>query len=175
MQKNKMKTERQNRKFKRRMRLIIVLLAVLTVFAAYYTSPYSSVAEIIVSGNYYLSEETIAEASGIMIGEDKFFTSSDRSIENRLLENEFIASAEVRHERGNIISIAVSEKKLAGYVLDGDAVSLYLTDGNAVELDTDKYYLIGFCPEFNDFGSDRVSGTGGGYGCAFPGNDKRNI
>ena len=148
--KNKNKIERQNYKFKKRMTIIIFFFIIISLALLYILAPISNIKEVVVNGNYYLSDEEIIEYSQIIIDEDKYLFERNSEIRSNILENVFIEDAYVEHLKNNVITIEVKEKKLAGYVTN-DNIELYCTTGESIELSENNYNLISYCPEFTSF------------------------
>jgi cell division protein FtsQ len=148
--KNKNKLVRQNEKFKRRMILILLLFVLIISSLFYYFSDLSNINEVLINGNYYLSEQEVLELTNIDIESDKFILKSDNNLKKELLKNIYIEDANIEHLKNNVISIEIQEKKLAGYVLS-DNLKIYFTTGESIEISEEKYNLISYCPELNDF------------------------
>lgn len=153
--KNKNKLERQNKKFKRRMILISLIFLLVVSSLVYYFSDLSNINEVLINGNYYLSEQEVLELSNIDIESDKFLLQSDNNLKKELLKSIYIEDANIKHLKNNVILIEIKEKKLAGYVFS-DNLKIYFTTGESIELSDEKYSLISYCPELNDFENNAV-------------------
>jgi cell division protein FtsQ len=137
--------------------MILISLIFLLVVSSlvYYFSDLSNINEVLINGNYYLSEQEVLELSNIDIESDKFLLQSDNNLKKELLKSIYIEDANIKHLKNNVILIEIKEKKLAGYVFS-DNLKIYFTTGESIELSDEKYSLISYCPELNDFENNAV-------------------
>ncbi len=93
------------------------------------SSPRFAVRSVIVSGNHALGAQRIVDQGGAKVG-DNIFRVDTEGVEARLLENRFIATAEVTRKLPTTLEISITEREAAALVPIGDEVYLSTADGD---------------------------------------------
>jgi len=130
------------------MRLAILIGAVF-LLALYWFMPMSRVKSVVITGNSFLSTEYVSSVSRITT-DNRFYAVIPAALERRLERDPMIESAKVTLEEGNVISIAVTEKKPIGYRYDEEPVIL-LSDNTTAELKSEYLDLISEIPLITGF------------------------
>ena len=185
LKKNRLFTIRKNKKAltayekaKRFYFAFSVLFSFALVCAFYFTSDFSKIYRITVSGNEYLKSEEIIAQSGL--NEDSsFLLMLPWRAEKKIRENHLIDTAKVKRLPGRLVEIEVSEKKIVGYAPENGLNVLILEDGERVGVTRQDMYLIANAPIIQGFDEEELllltvssfgggGGGGGGGGIPFP-------
>ena len=139
-----------NEKRKRYALILSVFLSLLLIAAVYLLSPASRIYRITVEGNRYLTEEDIIEKSGLSL-QDRFLLAIPSAVEKRIEQDPLIAECKVSRLDGQLVQIAVREKKIIGYLLEeGQSVLLLETD-ERIPIGKENLYLISKAPIIEGF------------------------
>lgn len=121
-----------------------VLFCIACIITAYFLLPGNRVYALSISGNRYLNKKYIEELSGI--GNDTYFYGAvPLIIEKKLKEEPMIESCRVRLQKGNVVRIEITEKKVVGYRYYDDAYLLY-ADGSESRLKSAYLNVIAEVP-----------------------------
>ena len=109
----------------------------------------SRVSAVTVSGNRYLSSDTICSIAGVS-SDDLYYAKIPFLLEYRLKSEPLIESVDVSWKNNGIISITVNEKRPVGYRYDQQAV-LLLSDGSVIPLSGEYLDVIADVPYITGF------------------------
>lgn len=144
---------KQARKKKANRRLISYLSVffLLIGIVIYLQSPLSYVKTINITGNSFLTDEDVIELSDI-IETTNIWTVNKKKIEQNVVENEVIKSAEVKRVFPQTIDININEYKHIGYIKEEEDYYPIVGEGriitsNVKAVDGDAPLLVGFDQE----------------------------
>ncbi|WP_227395603.1 cell division protein FtsQ/DivIB [Jeotgalibacillus aurantiacus] len=107
--------QRRRKRANRRLSAVVLVFVLIILVVLYFQSPYSKIQTIQVSGNDILTDQQILETGEFAAG-DSFWTTGTESIEENLLTNELIKSAEVTKDFPRTIMINVEEFQQMAYL-----------------------------------------------------------
>ncbi len=130
---------KEKRKRKTRIQLVILLVAffILVTLILYFSSSYSKINEIEVTGNQYLSSTEIVTWSEIQ-QDDFFITLSKKRTTEQLMEHEEIKDVTIDKKFPNKLVINVEENGMVGYIKQDDTYLPVLESGMIVERSATK-------------------------------------
>lgn len=115
----------------------ILLGALVASFIFFMMSPLFNLSEIIVVGNEKIATDTIISLSQLQIGENIYKTSSTK-IENKIKQNPYIDSIEIKRNLPNKMTINIKERK-ATYMLEYASSYAYINNqGYILEISEQK-------------------------------------
>ncbi len=130
---------KERRKRKTRIQLVILLISffILITLVVYFSSSYSQVSHIEVTGNQYLSDEEITEWSEIQ-GDDFFITLSKKRVTEKIEAHEEIKNVTMDKQYPNKLVIEVEENGIIGYIKEGDVYIPVLESGLVIKKSATK-------------------------------------
>lgn len=136
--KQRIKTKKESKKksmIKEIIKWTILLGALMAAFVFFMMSPLFNVAEVCVTGNNSISEETILSLSEITIGENIYKTSKNK-ITKKIKQNAYIDRVEVKRILPNKVELQVKERT-ATYMLEYAGSFVYINNqGYILEIAT---------------------------------------
>ena len=134
MEKRKKKRTKKKKRKKRLLLWILIAIALISGLGFFAASSFFDVDNISVRGNSYYTGEQIIEIGGAVTGENIFRTDK-RSIKRLLLDDPYIAQADISYELPSTVVIRVRERKETAaclyeknyYVIDGKGFVLKVT------------------------------------------------
>ncbi len=163
LKKNRLFTIRKNKKAltayekaKRFYFAFSVLFSFALVCAFYFTSDFSKIYRITVSGNEYLKSEEIIAQSGLS-EDSSFLLMLPWRAEKKIRENHLIDTVKVKRLPGRLVEIEVSEKKIVGYAPENGLNVLILEDGERLGVTRQDMYLIANAPIIQGFDEEELS------------------
>lgn len=139
LRRRKKKILQRKRKIKRLFMSLVLIIILCAVGAALSLTVFFKIETVTVTGGSLYSEESVAEASGIKLG-DNLLRADKKSIEERLKTSlPYIGSAEIEKKLPSTVVITVEEtREVAAISYEGGYVLLSpegkVLDGNAVAL-----------------------------------------
>ncbi|MDO4198203.1 MAG: FtsQ-type POTRA domain-containing protein [Erysipelotrichaceae bacterium] len=156
-------TQRKNRrmmdsfeKSKNRLFFLALITGIIIVTAIYFSLDISRIYSVSVINNHYLDKSEILSLSGIG-KDDRYLLTLSSTVENRIKGNPFIKDCKVRHLDGNVIQIAVEEKKVIGYYNTTDGGYYILDDDSRVLMDSDNIHIISSVPCITGFTEEDIT------------------
>ncbi|GIO21879.1 cell division protein FtsQ/DivIB [Oceanobacillus sp. J11TS1] len=144
---------KQARKKKANRRLIFYLsiFFLLIAIIVYLQSPWSEIRSIEVSGNVFLTDEYIIDASGLKEGSN-IWSMNKSSVVEQIEKDSVIEKASISRDFPRTVHIDVEEKSVLGYVKEGKDNYPVLSDGqiiqkNAKDFTSNAPLMIGFNEE----------------------------
>ncbi|HEX6922614.1 MAG TPA: cell division protein FtsQ/DivIB [Bacillales bacterium] len=107
--------EQRRQKANRRMILYISVFFFLILVIVYFVSPLSHVGKVTISGNHYVANEAILNASGLS-ADPSFWDADPKSLESKIGQIKEIESVEVSRHFPNKITIQVTEYDRVAYL-----------------------------------------------------------
>ena len=129
-----------------------LFIATIILLALYYAMPVSRVKGINITGNVYLPDSYVTEASGVT-KDDIFYFKIPILIEQKVNSNPFIKDSTVTLETGNVIQIDIEEKKIVGYRYDEEPI-LLMSDNTQAPMESKFLDIISRVPLIDGFESE---------------------
>jgi cell division protein FtsQ len=120
------------RRGNRRLKMVLLLLFLVVLSVLFFNSSISEVSTVTVTGQRFVSEDSIRKLAGISIG-DAFFGFTEHSIERKLRSSKSIEQAIVTKVFPGEVRIRVQEFAAVGYELspEGDIMAI-LSNGTSI-------------------------------------------
>jgi cell division septal protein FtsQ len=129
--------------------LVMGIGLALTVFL-YEKSDYSKVNEVIVEGNYYVSDQEVINELDFELG-TSFYKFLASNLEKKVPADSFVESINVtKHWFNQSMTIEVTEKKVIGYRLT-DKIEMIAIDGSIKGLLEGQFEFLRDLPRFSGF------------------------
>lgn len=154
-QRKRQAQQKNFRRQKRRLFKAAIGCALIVMGTAYYFSDAALVKTVSVQGNVSLSRSDVLELAGIT-AHSRWLMVFTPQVKNALQQYPLIASASVRHERGNKIVIEIEEREPVGYRYIEEP-EILLKDGSIVKMDERMVGLIARIPLIVGFQSAEQS------------------
>ena len=131
---------------------LAAVFCIAVLIAVYFLMPGTKVYALSISGNRYLSKKYIQELSGIT-NDSYFYANIPMLVEKKIKEEPLVDTCRVSLEKGNVIRVEVTEKKVIGYRYYDDAYLLY-ADGSESKLKSEYLSIIAEVPLIVGFEKD---------------------
>ena len=135
--------------------ILSVFLCLILIALTYFLSSISNIYRITVDGNNYLDDEDIIELSKLST-RNKYLLTIPSTIEKRIKENPLIEDCSVSLLDNSHVSINVTEKKIIGYVYNGQTSDLLLANDERIPLEKENMYLINKVPLIEGFTNEEL-------------------
>ena len=135
--------------------ILSVFLCLILIALTYFLSSISNIYRITVDGNNYLDDEDIIELSKLST-RNKYLLTIPGTIEKRIKENPLIETCSVSLLDNSHVKINVIEKKIIGYVYNGQTSDLLLANDERIPLEKENMYLINKVPLIEGFTNDEL-------------------
>ena len=135
--------------------ILSVFLCLILIALTYFLSSISNIYRITVDGNNYLDDEDIIELSKLST-RNKYLLTIPATIEKRIKENPLIETCSVSLLDNSHVRINVTEKKIIGYVYNGQTSDLLLANDERIPLEKENMYLINKVPLIEGFTNEEL-------------------
>lgn len=141
----------RRKKANRRLILYLTILFLLIALVIYLQSPLSNVRNIVVEGQYHVSEEEIKELGGVTTSTN-YWRVDEEEMKQQIESHQEITFASIDRSFPNNVTIEVKEAERIGYVKNDGMYHAILEDGSRLEGQTalpggDAPILAGFTKE----------------------------
>lgn len=110
----------------------VFIFFILILLVIYFQSSFSKVSSIEISGNRYVTEETIIQSSGITF-DHKFLNIKEEKVSNLIETNEEISHANVQKKFPNKVVITVEEYSRIAYLIEESSYLPILETGKILD------------------------------------------
>ena len=145
--------ERRRRRTNKKFSILLFLFVTTLLIVLYFQSTYSQIQKITVDGEKLVPKELYIADSTLSIGES-MWSFNESKIENLLIKNAWVESAQVKREWLTAVHIQVNEFKQIGYLEDGEFLHIILENGQIIK--TDGQVLPKEGPIFSGFENEKV-------------------
>ena len=135
--------------------ILSVFLCLILIALTYFLSSISNIYRITVDGNNYLDDKDIIELSKLST-RNKYLLTIPATIEKRIKENPLIETCTVSLLDNSHVRINVIEKKIIGYVYNGQTSDLLLANDERIPLEKENMYLINKVPLIEGFTNEEL-------------------
>ena len=134
------KINKKNLKIKKILKWSILILVLIAAIICFLMSPLFNIKQIEINGEEKISEQTIADLSGITI-EQNIFRFSKISAKENIMKNPYISSVEIDRLLPNHIVITISERTATYLIKLNDSYIYIDNQGYILEISEEKLEL----------------------------------